>query len=214
MPFLFLLLRKEFRVLQSFLVGSIVLAFLSFLFIGAKGVQQYIRFFSEINHWRNVYLIQGQYMENWRGFLQLLFQTNEFRSIFIYWIAGVILITLLLFFTWQHQTTNKSFLFDLQWSSVIIGSILVSPYTSGQDLSTFVIPAILTVYWVKRVKNITFFYYLSLLLIILGYVPYFISDVIAKAVHIQIHAFFLFGMLFLVEALLRNIYQLPGQEHH
>jgi len=202
-PFLFFIFRKELTVLKSFLAGASLVTVLSIAIVGLKGVQQYIRLLAEIAGWKNAYTINSEYMYTWRGFIQLFFKTKDFHSIQLYWIAGVLIILALLLFIWRQKIQNKIALFDLQWSSVIIGTILISPYTSGQDLSMLPIAAMLILFWIQKAKKSKIFYYLFILIILIGYFAPLVSDAISS-LGIQIHAPYMFGALFLLAVFLHK----------
>lgn len=195
LPVLFFLFRKELKVLTGFMSASILLTVLSFLLVGYKGILQYLRYFSEIFRWKNAYTINPEYMDTWRGFLQSSFHTKSFLTIAPYWITGAIIIMLMLLYIWQKKIKNTNALFDLQWSSVIIAAILMSPYTSGQDLFILIIPAILLVYWIKRLDNKKIGFLILLLFVLWGYLAKIISDVFINIVHVQTHAIYMLGVL-------------------
>jgi len=200
-PLLFFLFRKELVVLKSFLAGASLVTILSIAIVGFGGIRQYISLLTKIVGWRNAYTINSEYMYTLRGFIQLLLKTKDFHSIQIYWIAGVVVVLGLLLFIWKQKLRNKTALFDLQWSSVIIGTILISPYTSGQDLSMLPIAAMLIVFWIQKAKKFKTLYYLFILIILIGYLAPLVSDAISP-LRIQLHAPYMFGALFLLAVFL------------
>ena len=200
-PLLFFIFRKELVVLKSFLAGASLVTILSIAIVGFGGIRQYISLLTKIVGWRNAYTINSEYMYTLRGFIQLLLKTKDFHSIQIYWIAGVVVVLGLLLFIWKQKLRNKTALFDLQWSSVIIGTILISPYTSGQDLSMLPIAAMLIVFWLQKAKKFKTLYYLFILIILIGYLAPLVSDAISP-LHIQLHAPYMFGALFLLSVFL------------
>jgi len=201
LPLLFFIFRKEYKIVSvtAFIGGFFSLV--SFLLVGHLGIEKYLHFLASILSWQNTNTVVPALEYSWRGFMQLIVQKNDIESIFIYWLLGIMILILLLLYSWKDKARKKIAVFDFQWSIIIIGIILITPYISGQDLSILLLPAALIYYWSRQVKSMKNFHKLVFVLIMTGYFVPIISDYFAYNFHIQLQviymAFLLMSLLFI-----------------
>jgi hypothetical protein len=121
---LVLLLRRKWRELGGFSIGSALLLLISILITGIPSLLAYPKF---VQHSEGGIGSEPANMANWRGFLSL-FGTDH-----ITWIFGISIVTVL-YAAWAWRSLDRGF------SAAILATMLVSYHFNPPDLSLSLLP--------------------------------------------------------------------------
>lgn len=198
---LVLILNRKVKELISIIFVSIILALLSYIFVGLEGIQNYTSYIFGLLIHQDPYPIPSWMMQTLKGGLETLFQNHFFFVTQALWLLGslvIIIITVKMRELYSFRSTH----FPLAWSLLIIGTILISPYTHTPDLSLLYIPIFLTISYFYKQKRVIphILIFASVLLYFVG----FINDIVARTTGIQISVIMMIFFFFSLKTILKS----------
>lgn len=191
-PLSLLLLHRKFRVIAGFGMGLLITFALSIYAVGINGLISFFYSLTNTLQWKETYNVTPAAMFTWRGFLQLAFgQTNSGLPLMLF-ICGWITIGLLCFYIWKIWLSSPD-KFTLQWASLPIGALLLSPYANIQDISLLLVTACMYLIWIKNYapKQKT----QIILLLVMGYIFSLLADTFVTFTIINGFVLFMIGLL-------------------
>lgn len=152
LPILLLIFRRRFKALLGLAGGVGALGLVSWFLIGFSGLKGYYQLVSKIPAMAKLdaFTIHPQAMHTFKGYLHLAFGTNYTQDIRTFWFIGVAVVLVLLGFIWAKPGWVKSHSFYLQWASLIVVILFVSPHANFHDVSLLLVPGLLIVKYVSE----------------------------------------------------------------
>ena len=142
-PALALAWRRRLQALAGLALGGAALFGASLALVGWEGLEGYARLTVGASSWGEAYGVHPQRMHTWRGFLHLLLGTNDPSEVQPWWLLGVVLALGLLLWTWRGRWNPQSQHFALQWATLVVVMLLISPHVNFHDLSLLMVPGVL-----------------------------------------------------------------------
>lgn len=197
LPLFVFVLKRQVRVLLGIALGSAFLFLLSFLLVGWDGLRGYIDLLLSAFNWGDAYAIHPQKMHSWRGFINLVFNTNHLSGMpLILWLLGLVFAIALFLLAWRKHLNPKTDHFSLQWAILILVMLFTSPHVNFHDVSLLVVPGILvTLYVTKQNQDVKWSTLLTSLLF-LGY--FLVSITLTTEAYLRLQVSVLYIMLALV----------------
>ncbi len=194
LPLAAFLFHKRYREVMGILLGTTFLTVISFIVVGLSGMENFFLSSFQTLQWKDSFTIVPALMPTIRGSLLLLSGNTTMAKVF--WLVASFTFVLLLFRAWKTWDTHKK-IFKLQWSALMILTVLTSPYANIQDMSLLILPVVLHITWLveekiefKELRNTT------LLLLCIHLLTLF-SDTVARYTRIQLLVIFI-SMYFIV----------------
>jgi hypothetical protein len=143
LPVLVLLLHRRWRALAALTAMGLGLLVISLALVGWEGLLNYAQLTLGTLSWQDSFSVSPQRMHTWRGFLQLMLQTDDAAAVQTAWLAGAALAALVALASWRTRWNPASPRFDLQWALLAVAIPFVSPYANFHDLSLLVVAGVL-----------------------------------------------------------------------
>ncbi|GEM_PF-4966891 len=205
-PLLLFAWKKQFRVLTGIFLGAISFGILSYLLVGYQGLMDYSRFLTNTLQWTESFAVNAVSMQTWRGFVELLVGTQNTPFTTILWLLGDILILVILFSVWKGKFSTNPQRFNMQWASLVVVLLLISPYANPQDTSLLLVPA---VFCIKEFGKKKKFKTLLIGILSIGSLLGFLSTPLAVATRVQITVLFMLGFILMLWYLNKKLYTAP-----
>lgn len=139
-----LLLWRKFRLVAGFVGGGALLAVVSTLITGTRGLIEYVRFVRTFDLHSGYGGLNPSLMVNWRGFLAGIGQANGSQA--YYWAGEIILISLgLLCLGVRQQGRTRGLVFAL----FISIAVAAAPYAHFEDMTMLLLPAFIGLDYVQ-----------------------------------------------------------------
>ena len=146
-----LLCKRQWRPLAAFGATALALVIGSWLLVGTGGMMSYVSLTEEALTWDGTHHVYPEVMPNLRGMVHRVMELSGMAGKGLPQSAAVVIPTLmasigviaLMCRTWRGAWDATSAAFDLRFTQVILGSILLSPYLYWHDLSLLVLAGIL-----------------------------------------------------------------------
>jgi hypothetical protein len=143
LPALLLVVHRRWRAVGTLACVGVALFIVSLALVGWDGLVSYAQLVTGTLNWQDSYSISPERMHTWRGFLQLLLQTDDPSPVHAAWVAGALIATLIALISWRGKWDPTSARFDVQWALLVVASLFVSPYANFHDLSLLLVAGIL-----------------------------------------------------------------------
>ncbi|WP_157947593.1 glycosyltransferase family 87 protein [Abditibacterium utsteinense] len=134
-PVLILMWKGRWKLLGGLASGAAVLGLVSLFLVGWHGLKNYANLLGAVSTWQNIYGVQPQQMQTYRGFLHALLNTNFVSDVHIPWLMGIAFAVALLFWCWRGSWNREAARFDRQWAALGIVALFCCPYLYSHDLS-------------------------------------------------------------------------------
>ncbi len=135
LPFLAILVQRRWKIFLGLLTGIVFLSLVSFMYVGWGGITNYITVLMSAVNWNNGYGIDIKAQHSLQSYLMILFQTDTLADIRTLWFMCVATIILPTLYIWSKRYPLKSPQFALQYTLLIIATLLISPHTHFHDLT-------------------------------------------------------------------------------
>jgi hypothetical protein len=139
-----LLLWRKFRLVAGFVGGGALLAVVSTLITGTRGLIEYVRFVRTFDLHSGYGGLNPSLMVNWRGFLAGIGQANRSQACF--WAGEIILISLGLLCLGVRQRARVRGLIFALFISIAVAA---APYAHFEDMTMLLLPAFIGLDYVQ-----------------------------------------------------------------
>lgn len=137
LPIMFILWQKRKMTIVGCMIGVSSLIATSWLIIGTKGLQNYIKLLNYVAT-HHSFGVSLEWMHSLSGFLALLLGKQLFPEVIFIWVPIVLIFLVILFFIWRQRFPSREYGFDLHYVLLMQAVILLSPYAYMHDLSIVV----------------------------------------------------------------------------
>jgi hypothetical protein len=130
LPLLFFLIKRNWYLISGAMLGISFFIVISILLVGVKGLLGYLPFVNYLMNQDHQFAMDPQVYTTIQGLWWHLSIYNS-NSLIIY--ASYALILFALFWIWHFKSKTKDWLWNLQWGSSIVVSLLIAPHGYIQD---------------------------------------------------------------------------------
>lgn len=199
LPVVLLIGHRRFKALLGLGTGLCALLGISWLLVGSSGLLGYRAFASQVPYWgeQDILTVHPQMMHTFKGLLHLLFGTNFTQDIVTFWLFGCTGALVLLLLIWARRWQAKSPQFYLQWASLIVGMIFISPHANFHDVSILLIAGLLVIKYAAFKPRLTINKVLSTAVAV-GWFVMLLTLPFAKHFYIQLSVVYMFILLCLL----------------
>lgn len=141
--------RKRWSMLASFFSAAMVLLVASWAIVGVAGIRQYLALSRTATSWDGPYSFLPAIMPNLRGTIYRISALLEWLGIGNLSDGGILLISLIVsgvLIIWLiyflKQSSGGRIEFDLEFVTVLIASVMITPYIYNHDLTLIVLVGI------------------------------------------------------------------------
>lgn len=132
---LVLLLQKQWQILKGFALGVFILGLLSLFIVGPAGIVSYFNILTQITSVNKAeYSMDIFSQHSLQTVFMLSINTSSIANVRPLWIVSSLVFIVCTCYLWRKKYSPTSVCFGLQWATLIIASLLVSPHTHFHDL--------------------------------------------------------------------------------
>lgn len=176
-------------------LGIIALSVLSTLVTGIYGLINYSKFLLYINSWQDSYMLSKYSMHTLRGFCDVFFRSSN--HIFYYPTFFILIAATLYFMISIIKVKKHDNVLMLQWSALILSTLLLSPFAHLPDLSFLIVSNALTLMWILKYKSSRVFT-VTIYGLFLQYTVIFFNTFFSESFNIKISVLFMLSNLWFI----------------
>ncbi len=193
--FLLLLMVRKLQLVYGMALGIIALSVLSTLVTGIYGLINYSKFLLYINSWQDSYMLSKYSMHTLRGFCDVFFRSSN--HIFYYPTFFILIAATLYFMISIIKVKKHDNVLMLQWSALILSTLLLSPFAHLPDLSFLIVSNALTLMWILKYKSSRVFT-VTIYGLFLQYTVIFFNTFFSESFNIKISVLFMLSNLWFI----------------
>ncbi|HEX5368431.1 MAG TPA: glycosyltransferase family 87 protein [Dehalococcoidia bacterium] len=143
LPLIFLVADRRYAALRAFAITAGVLALSSLLVAGPGGSLDYVKLMVQATGWHNENGITIFAMFGWNAFFTDVLGNTDFSLVTLLALVAAIGTIGVCVASWRSASNRDDTNFDLRYTVLMLGTLLVSPHLYGQDLIIGVLPLVL-----------------------------------------------------------------------
>lgn len=194
LPFVFLLVKREYKAVIGMTTGCLLAIGVSLLFVGWGGVFNYSFYSFDVTQRGDAYSGIQAFMPTLQGFLLTMKGTTAISVIRLPWLVGTGIVLAVGAYICRQRVSFQSSQFELEWAALTITLVLTSVWSNLQDLGVLIVVLVCLLRFAESIRD-TLKKLLIYLLLFAGYWLCFVSFLLRSNYPIQVYVPFLCGVL-------------------